>query len=79
MILIKPLDKIACCSTATIHSIDKRLNIKTRLRDMGVCEGTEIYKIFESPLGCPCAYSVRNTTIAIRNQDARKILVKTDG
>ena len=74
--MLIPLDKIDCCQSATIYSINNGLNIKTRLMDMGVCEGTKITKVFESPLRNPCAYKVRNTVIAIRNNDASKIMVK---
>lgn len=75
--MIKPLYNIRCCEQATIHSIDPRLNIKTRLADMGVCDGTEIVKMFESPLGSLAAYCIRGTTIALRDKDASGILVKT--
>lgn len=52
-------------------------NIKRRLFDLGFIPNTEITPIFKSVFGNPTAYLIRNITIALRSEDAEKILVFT--
>ena len=53
--------------------------IRRRLLDLGFVPGTQIAINLPGPLGNPRAYSVRNTNIAIRNEQAKLILIeKTD-
>ena len=48
-------------------------NIKRRLLDLGLIEGTNIELVLVSPFKDPKAYEVRGTTIALREEDAKKI------
>ena len=50
-------------------------NIKRRLLDLGLVKGTKIRPILISPSGDPRAFLVRETIIAIRKEEAEKILV----
>ncbi|RLD23177.1 MAG: hypothetical protein DRI54_07675 [Bacteroidetes bacterium] len=50
--------------------------IRRRLLDLGFVPGTEISIDLTSPMGDPKAYSVRNTNIAIRNEQAKLILIE---
>ncbi len=50
--------------------------IRRRLLDLGFVPGTEISIDLTSPMGDPIAYSVRNTNIAIRNEQAKLILIE---
>ena len=50
-------------------------NIKRRLLDLGLIEGTNIQLVLVSPFKDPKAYEVRGTTIALREEDAKKIYI----
>lgn len=62
-------------STAKIEHINCSDNIKRRLLDLGIVPETTITPVFASTCGDPIAYEVRNTILAIRNQDAKNIFV----
>ncbi len=49
---------------------------RRRLQDFGLVPGSVIRCEFTSPLGSPTAYSLRGTTIGLREAQARKILIK---
>lgn len=51
-------------------------NIKRRLLDMGLVKGTTIVPVLTSPSKDPRAFQVRGTIIAIRKEDADKIIIK---
>lgn len=50
-------------------------NIKRRLLDLGLIEGTDVKLVLVSPFKDPKAYEVRGTTIALREEDAKKIYI----
>ena len=50
--------------------------IRRRLLDLGFVRGTRITVQNISPLSNPVAYSLRNTLIALRNEQAELILIK---
>ena len=52
--------------------------ITRRLNDLGLLNNTMIIPIFSSPFNDPRAYEFRGNIIAIRNDDAKKILVDTN-
>lgn len=49
---------------------------RRRLQDFGVVPGSRIRCEFTSPLGSPTAYSLRGTTIGLRQAQTRKILIR---
>jgi Fe2+ transport system protein FeoA len=49
---------------------------RRRLLDLGFVPGTQISINLPGPLGDPRAYSIRNTNIAIRNEQAKLILIE---
>jgi ferrous iron transport protein A len=49
---------------------------RRRFLDLGFVPGTEIEVGNTSPMSDPVAYHVRGTTIALRKQDARRIIVE---
>lgn len=65
-----PLNK-----TGIIISLHCKENIKRRLLDLGLIEGTSITPLLISPSSDPRAFEIRNTIIAIRNEDASLINV----
>ncbi len=55
----------------TMHPAERH-----RLLDLGVLPGAKVRVEFESPLGEPVAYLIRGALIALRDEQAEKILVK---
>jgi len=49
---------------------------RRRLLDLGLLPGTEARALMRSPLGDPIAYEVRGSTLALRSEDASKIVVE---
>ena len=66
-----PLNK-----TGTIVNLKCTENIKRRLLDLGLIEGTQITPLLVSPSNDPRAFEIRDTIIAIRKEDTSKIFVK---
>lgn len=46
-----------------------------RIQDLGVTVGTKVKYLFTSPMNDPVAYLIRGAVVAIRNKDAKDILV----
>ena len=51
---------------------------RRRLLDLGLVPDSIIKVIRRSPAGNPTAYLIKGTMIALRNEDARQILVEKD-
>ena len=51
---------------------------RRRLLDLGLVPDSIIKVIRRSPAGNPTAYLIKGTLIALRNEDARQILVDTN-
>ena len=49
---------------------------RRRLLDLGLLPGTTIRVLMKSALGDPIAYDVRGSTLALRLEDASKIVVE---
>ncbi len=58
-----------------VKKIVAKENIKRRLLDLGVIEGTIIKCVLKSPFNDPLAYLIRGSVIAIRKEDVKKIEV----
>jgi ferrous iron transport protein A len=68
------LDKLAVGAELRVCEVGGRDDMKRRLADLGVVEGTKIRCLMKSPLGDPCAYLIRGAVIAIRRDDAMHII-----
>ena len=73
------LDNLPINYTAKIIDIECNNNLKKRLLDLGLINGTNIKAIFKSPIGNPIAYKIRGSTIAIRKEDSKYITIQFDG
>ncbi|GKX27835.1 iron transporter FeoA [Vallitalea longa] len=49
---------------------------RRRLLDLGLVKDTPIKALYKSPCGDPVAYEIRGTVIALRSEEASKIIVK---
>lgn len=70
-----PLSELKLNTPGYIKEINCNSSIKRRLLDLGLITNTKIVPILKSVTGDPIAYEVRNIILAIRKQDADKILV----
>jgi len=69
------LNKLPINTLGKIKKLEAPLNIKRRLLDLGLIEGTTIVPVFKSPFGDPTAFYVRDSLIALRKDDINKIEV----
>lgn len=58
-----------------INKINCSSEIKKRFLDLGFVKNTKISPVLTSPSGNIRAYLIKDTLIAIRNEDAKKILI----
>ncbi|MBQ3567126.1 MAG: ferrous iron transport protein A [Oscillospiraceae bacterium] len=72
------LNKLRQNKTGVVTELKNSGVIRRRLQDLGIIEGTRIECIGKSPLGDPKAYLIKGTLIALRNNDAEKIIVKSN-
>lgn len=52
-------------------------NIRRRFLDLGITPGTIIKNERVSPSGNPIAFNIRGTIIALRKEEAKKVLITT--
>ena len=50
-------------------------DMRRRLQDMGLIEGTVVECVGKSPLGDPTAFLIRGAVIALRNEDSVRVLI----
>lgn len=72
------LDEVKLNETAIIETVKCKENVKRRLLDLGFIKGTKITPILVSPSKDPRAFWARGVTIALREEDARQVLVKLE-
>lgn len=63
---------------ATVTQMTCRDNMRRRLMDMGLIEGTRVICLHRSPAGDPIAYLIRGAVIALRKSDTDNIKVISD-
>ncbi len=61
---------------AEVVKLENTSSMRRRLLDMGIVKGTVIKCLMKSPCGDPTAYLVKRAVIAIRSEDAEKIIVQ---
>lgn len=70
------LDKIKMNTEVTVKEINCTDNVKRRILDLGIIEGTKIKPVLKSPLGDPTAYEVRGIILSLREEDSQNIEVQ---
>lgn len=50
-------------------------NMRRRLQDIGLIEGTIVECVGKSPLGDPTAFLIRGAVIALRSEDSDRVLI----
>lgn len=64
---------------ARVTSLGLTGELRRRLLDFGLIEGTEVRCLRISPAGSPMLYRVRGTLLALRTADSGRIRVEVDG
>ncbi len=67
------LEKGAC---ARVHRLSTNYALRRRLIDMGFIKNAKVECVEISPMGNPRAYRILSCVVALRNEDARDILVR---
>jgi len=70
------LDLLPINCTATIDSIFCDNSTKQRFLALGIVPNTLVTAVLVSPFGNPIAYEIRKTIIALRQEDAKSIIIK---
>ena len=73
---IIPLNHVPIGSSARVKELTSDGNVKRRMLDLGLIIGTKIESLRRSPSGDPIAYEIRGAVIALRSEEASKILVE---
>ena len=72
---VLPLTEINIGECCCVFDINDECAVKRRLSDMGIVKNRDITPVYNSPFGTPRAYLVCGTLVALRNADARHIMV----
>lgn len=73
------LNKLDVGEIATVSDIFAEEDMRQRLEDLGIVEGTQIKCLMKSPLGDPTAFLIRGSVIALRREDSKNIGVSVRG
>lgn len=71
----KNLNDLPLNTKGYIQKLNCTGNIRRRLLDLGLIEGSSITPVLISPWQDPRAFFIRGTLIAIRKEDANSILI----
>lgn len=74
--ILMPLNLIPIGSTAKVKELTSQGISRRRMLDLGLVVGTEVESLRKSPSGDPIAYEIRGAVIALRSEEACKILVE---
>ncbi len=70
------LNQLKIGEKAILQNIEDDLEIKKRLLDIGFTKGSLIECMMRSAFHGPVAYKIKNTIIALRDEDSKKIHVE---
>ena len=73
---VHTLAEVPAGMTATVAQLDLSGSIRTRLRDLGLIEGTPVTCLGCGPSGDPVAYLIRGAVIALRRSDSGRLEVR---
>ena len=61
---------------AVVEQLQIHGSMRRRLLDIGLCDGTVVECVGQSPMKDPKAYLIRGAVIAIRQNDSRGVIVR---
>ncbi len=62
--------------SGVISGLDSCGDMRRRLIDLGFAEKSRVSCVLEAPLGDPKAFMIKNTVIALREDDSKDIYLK---
>ena len=71
-----PLNSLPIGETGIVQKLLSTGTQRRRMLDLGLVNGTPVEALQKSPSGDPTAYFIRGAVIALRSEDAGKILVE---
>ncbi|OPY57835.1 MAG: FeoA domain protein [Pelotomaculum sp. PtaU1.Bin035] len=71
-----PLHRLSLGSFGKVRKLTAKGNSRRRLLDLGFIYDTKVEVLRKSPSGDPVAYEIRGAVIALRSEEASKILVE---
>lgn len=71
-----PLNTLPLGKKARVKALTSEGTIRRRMLDLGLISDTEVEALQKSPSGDPVAYNIRGAVIALRSEEASKILVE---
>ena len=71
-----PLNLLPIGETGIVQKLLSTGTQRSRMLDLGLVNGTPVEALQKSPSGDPTAYFIRGAVIALRSEDAGKILVE---
>lgn len=74
-----PLHLLPIGSFGRVMSLTALGNSRRRMLDLGLIQDTKIEAVLKSPSGDPRAYQIRGAVIALRSEEASKIIVEEIG
>jgi len=75
---ISPLYKLPLGRKGTVTEIAAKGALRRRMQDLGIIDGTSVKVLLKSPSGDPKAYQIRGAVVALRSEDASKIMAEYD-
>jgi ferrous iron transport protein A len=73
-----PLSQLPNGETGRVAHLAVDGLIRRHLMDLGLVIGSHVVAVRRSPSGDPAAFNIRGAIIALRNEDAGRILVHID-
>ncbi len=71
-----PLHHLSLGAFGKVRHLTADGNTRRRMLDLGLICGTRVEALQKSPSGDPIAYEIRGAVIALRSEEASKILVE---
>ena len=73
-----PLNALPIGQKAKVKKLTSDGPARRRMLDLGLIFDTVVEALLKSPAGDPVAYDIRGAVIALRSEEAHKILVDTN-
>lgn len=71
-----PLSFLPIGAKAKVKALISDGTVRRRMLDLGLISDTEVEALQKSPSGDPVAYYIRGAVIALRSEEAAKIIVE---
>ena len=72
------LNNLPIGQKATVKELTSDGKTRRRMLDLGLIIDTVVEALLKSPAGDPVAYDIRGAVIALRSEEASKIMVQTN-